>query len=140
MIRRFVLQRVPALFGSGARDSPMGADSQKNSNRDAHDQKAAKAKDDKPPDHPHDKLGYQTPGGIRLRRLCQDAAFYFGVPFTDLADCWKAATLFLSIKTDPVSTNAGMGAKLSRDQSVSSCASLLWWRSSRACKPKKAIV
>jgi hypothetical protein len=87
MIRRFVLQWVSTLFGSGSSDSPMGADPQKNSDRHAYDEKAAETQDDKPPDHPHDKLGYQTRGRIRGQRLRQNASFYFDVPFADLADC-----------------------------------------------------
>jgi hypothetical protein len=123
MIRAFVLQRVSAFFGSGSSNSPMSADAQKNSNRNAYNQQAAETEDDKPPDHPHDELGYQTPGGDRSRHLRQNAPYF---PFADFEDCWNAATLFLSISTDPVSTKAGIGEKLSRDQSVSRCESLLW--------------
>jgi hypothetical protein len=126
MIRGFVLQRVSAFLGGGSSNSPMGADTQKDSNRHAHHEKAAEAKDDEPPDHPHDELGYQTLVGVRRRTLRQNASFYLGVPFADLEDSWNAATLFLSMSTEPVSTNAGIGAKLSRDQSVSSFEGLLW--------------
>lgn len=123
MIQSFMLQRVSAFFGSGSSNSPMSADAQKNSDRNAYNQKAAETEDNKPPNHPHDELGYQTPGGDRSRYVQQNARYF---PFADLEDCWKAATLFLSISTEPVSTNAGIGEKLSRDQSVSRCESLLW--------------
>ena len=123
MIRAFVVQRISTFFGSGSSNSPMSADAQKNSDRNAYNQKAAETEDDKPPDHPHDKLGYQTPGGDRPQYVRQDMPYF---PFADLEDSWKAATLLLSISTEPVSTKAGIGEKLSRDQSISRCESLLW--------------
>ena len=86
MIRRFMLQRVSAFFGGGSSNSPMGADTQKDSNRHAHNEKAAEAKDDEPPDHPHDELGYQTLKPIRCVVRARMRLFYFEVPFADLAD------------------------------------------------------
>ena len=123
MIRCFMLQRISAFFCGGSSNSPMSADAQKDSYRYAYDQEAAETEDDKPPDHPHDALGYQTPGGDRSRDVRQNVPYF---PFADFEDSWNAATLFLSISTEPVSTNAGIGEKLSRDQSVSRCESLLW--------------
>jgi hypothetical protein len=43
----------------------MRTDAQINGNRNTHHEQAAKAKDDEPPDHPHDELGYQTLTVIR---------------------------------------------------------------------------
>ena len=62
MIGGFVL---PAFLRGRSSKPPMRADTQINGNRNAHNEQAAKAKDDKPPDHPHDELGYQTLTGIR---------------------------------------------------------------------------
>ena len=67
MIGGFVL---PAFFRGCTGNSPVRADAQKDGDRNTHDEQAAKAKDDEPPDHPHDELGYQTLKPIR----CDDRA------------------------------------------------------------------
>ena len=117
---------LSAFFRGRTGDPPVRADAQINGDGNAYDKQAAKAKDDEPPDHPHDELGYQTLKPIRCGRRTRMRLFHFEVPFADLADSWKAATLLWSISTEPVSTKAGIGAKLSRDQSLSSLESLLW--------------
>ena len=117
---------LPAFLRAGSSDPPVRADTQIDGDRNAHDEQAAEAKDDEPPDHPHNELGYQTLKPMRRGVRVRMCLFYFEVPFADLADSWNAATLFLSMSTEPVSTKAGIGAKLSRDQSLSSLESLLW--------------
>src|ERR1700757_2677165 len=102
---------LPAFLRGGAGAPPVRADPQIDGDRNAYNEQAAKAQDDEPPDHPHDKLGYQTPKPIRCGVRARMRLFYFEVPFADLDDSWKAATLFLSIRTEPVSTKAGIGAK-----------------------------
>src|SRR5437588_13053613 len=55
----------------------------------------------------------------RVAQLC-----YFCVLVTDLLACRNASTLLLSTIHDPVSTNAGMGAKLAFDPSTAMVLSL----------------
>ena len=86
MIRGFLLQRVAALFGSVSGKPPVSADAQKDGDGNTHDQQAAEAKDDEPPDHPHDELGYQTLPGVGCGVHARMRLFYFEVPFADLAD------------------------------------------------------
>ena len=86
MIRGFVLQRVPALFGSVSGKPPVSADPQIDGDGNTHDKQAAEAKDDEPPDHPHDELGYQTLKPVRCVVRARMRLFYFEVPFADLAD------------------------------------------------------
>ena len=83
MIGGFVLS---AFLGGGASDPPVRADPQVDGDRNTHDKQAAEAKDDEPPDHPHDELGYQTLKPIRCVVRARMRLFYFEVPFADLAD------------------------------------------------------
>jgi hypothetical protein len=62
------------------------ADAQIDGDRDAHDKQAAEAKDDEPPNHSHNELGYQTlTHALRCSRA-ECTIYYFEVPFADLAD------------------------------------------------------
>ena len=135
MICAFVLERFAAFLGD-SRSPPVTPDSDIDGDRHAHHHQGAESQDDEPPSHPHDSLGYQK---VVVDTDPTPSLLYFDVPVADFFDSWNAATLLLSIKTDPVSTNAGTGAKLSLAQSESRCPGLLWYRSSSACNPTKAM-
>src|SRR5690349_25119892 len=66
----------------------------------------------------------QTSNTFRMRSPLSLPAIYFELLVTDLLAAIRASTLVLSTSADPVSTNAGMGAKLSLAQSLVSVDSL----------------
>lgn len=123
MIRAFVLKWIVTI-SRGPRSSPVTTNSHVDGNRHAHHYQGAETQDDEPPRHPHDSLGYQK--DVENTDRPSEWLPYFDPPVADFLDSWKAATLVLSISTEPVSMNAGTCAKLSRDQSASRRAGLLW--------------
>src|SRR5438132_1098825 len=66
----------------------------------------------------------QLTGKSQRWQRCVTQDFYLGVLVADLLAARNASTLPLSTNDEPVSTKAGMGAKLSFDQSTSRVFSL----------------
>jgi hypothetical protein len=66
---------LPAFFRGGSSNPPVRADTQIDGDCNAHDKQAAEAKDDEPPDHPHNGARISNSQTHALRRSRQNAQF-----------------------------------------------------------------